>query len=416
MTDVTELKECLCCGSKDLKLTLDLKKQPLANSYKKKIDEVQPEFPLAINRCTNCFHVQLTHAVNPDLLFKDYLYVSGTSNEMKRYFDWFATYTREYYAMMWAMEADAVLDIGCNDGTQLDSFKRQGLKTFGVDPAENLHALSSVNHTVWPTYFSEDFVHSLPEGTVKPEIIIAQNVFAHNSNPLGFLNAVKTIMMDDSLLFIQTSQADMILHNEFDTIYHEHISFFNVNSMLSLCLRAGINLIDVIKTPLHGNSYVFVISKNQNVRRPANIGNIIDMEKKAGLYSEETYVKYRENCEKIIEGFHREVEFAKHSNFHVIGYGAAAKGMTLLNASKTSLNCIIDDNPMKQRRFTPGMSIPIVSIAELDRYSSKQRIFFVPLAWNFFNEISARIRKQRHNQNDKFLKYFPDIEVIGGQE
>jgi hypothetical protein len=223
-------------------------------------------------------------------------------------------------------------------------------------------------------------------------------------------------MMSDTLLFIQTSQADMILNNEFDTIYHEHISFFNVNSMSALCERAGVNLIDVIKTPLHGNSYVFVISKNVNVHRPYNISNAIAMERKAGLLSEATYEKYRKNCERIMIRFHNEVELAKHENYHVIGYGAAAKGMTLLNASKTSLNCIIDDNPMKQRRFTPGMSIPIVSIKELEKYSSRQRIFFVPLAWNFFNEISDRIRKERHNQNDKFMKYFPDVEITGGQE
>ena len=118
MQDAKELKECLCCGSERLKLVLDLNEQPLANSFKKTAEEDEPTFPLCLNICEDCTHLQLSHAVNPDLLFKNYLYVSGTSQTLRDYFDWFAKRTLEYFETT----PQTVLDIACNDGSQLNSF------------------------------------------------------------------------------------------------------------------------------------------------------------------------------------------------------------------------------------------------------------------------------------------------------
>lgn len=249
-SNVLELTECLACGSEHLIPVLDLGKQPLANSYKDSKIEVQEEFPLAINRCQECYHVQLTHAVNPELLFKNYLYVSGTSETMREHFQWFADASMEIFQKYNNRGATDVLDIGCNDGSQLDQFKNLGLKTYGIDPATNLHERSSKNHTVWNEYFNMDFYIRNP---FKFDIITAQNVFAHNYDPIAFLQVIRNMMDDETLLFIQTSQADMIKNNEFDTIYHEHISFYNVKSMNELCSRMGLYLIDVSKCPLHGN-------------------------------------------------------------------------------------------------------------------------------------------------------------------
>jgi Putative zinc binding domain len=153
------LNECLACGSERLKLTLDLGEQPLANSYKDSQFEAQEVFPLAINRCEECFHVQLTHAVNPDLMFKEYLYVSGTSHTMREHFKWFANYTREMFLLYNRHSAFKILDIGCNDGSQLDAFQAAGAPyTFGVDPAENLAETSkSKGHTIFVDYFDLDF-------------------------------------------------------------------------------------------------------------------------------------------------------------------------------------------------------------------------------------------------------------------
>lgn len=403
-----ELKECLACGSNDLVLTLDLNMQPLANSYKKNQDEIQEEFPLAINRCRNCYHVQLTHAVNPDLMFKDYLYVSGTSQTMREHFKWFADYATEYFNIIANRKPTDVLDIGCNDGSQLDCFKNNSLETFGIDPAENLYVTSSKNHNVYLGYFDQNAV--LKTGR-KFDIIVAQNVFAHNYDPLTFLETARQIMSSQSLLFIQTSQADMIKNNEFDTIYHEHISFYNINSMNKLCERAGLNLVDVTKCPLHGNSYIFVISNS--MKREANIRNLIDMESKIGLLSDDTYVKYAEKCHSLVQQLRKQTVTYRQHGFKIVGYGAAAKGMTLLNYAKIQPDFIVDDNPLKQGLYTPGMSVTIVSIDKLDELDSNDYVLFMPLAWNFFKEIKNRIKTRRNKKEDLFITYFPKVDIDG---
>lgn len=256
----TKLDKCLCCDSSELVTHLDLKTQPLANSYRKK-NEILDEFELKTNLCTECYHLQLSIAVNPDLLFKNYLYVSGTSHTLRNYFNWFSDYVFELVDFKSNLK---VLDIACNDGTQLDYLKEKGFETYGIDPAENLFPISSKNHTIYCGYL-DPFISDKWEN--KFDVIIAQNVFAHNANPFDFLIKIKKMLATNGIVLIQTSQSEMILKNEFDTIYHEHISFFNSNSMLSLSKRANINLIDIIKTPVHGSSYVFVFKSNSLLKR-----------------------------------------------------------------------------------------------------------------------------------------------------
>jgi 2-polyprenyl-3-methyl-5-hydroxy-6-metoxy-1,4-benzoquinol methylase len=167
-----KLLQCLCCGDDNLITVLDLKNQPLANSYVKDKADVEEYFPLALNYCNTCTHLQLTHAVDPDLLFKNYLYVSGTTKTLRDYFDYFVGVTEKYFEKGQL----AVLDIACNDGSQLDSYKKSNHTTYGIDPATNLYELSSKNHTVVCDYFTEESVSKL---NAKFDVIVAQNVFAH---------------------------------------------------------------------------------------------------------------------------------------------------------------------------------------------------------------------------------------------
>jgi len=400
MENAKELDSCLCCGSDKLKLTLDFNEQPMANSFIDDPDDPELTFPLRLNLCEDCTHLQLSHAVNPDLLFKHYLYVSGTSKTLKEYFDWFVTYAESFFVD----KPTTVLDIACNDGTQLDSFKAKGFKTYGVDPAENLYELSSKNHEVICDYFTDAHVDTLKAKNI--DIINAQNVFAHNSYPVKFLQQCRDIMHDDSLLFVQTSQANMVMNNEFDTIYHEHLSFFNANSMNELAKRAGLHLINVEKTPIHGTSYVFVFKKQT---APGNVKDVLRLERGHALQDLQTYEMYAQKCYGVLEQL-KEAISEYRINYRIVGYGAAAKGMTLINAGNLYFDFVIDDNPMKQGKYCPGSHIPVVSIDELDKYEDTS-IIFIPLAWNFFDEISAKIKAKRNNPNDKFLKYFPKVTV-----
>ena len=402
-SDVTQLNECVACGCSKLKLVLDLGKQPLANSFKLKQEDVQEEYPLAINRCEECFHVQLTHSVDPKLMFEDYLYVSGTAKTMHEHFKDFALMVKKDSS--WP-HTQTMLDVGCNDGTQLDYFKEIGFTTYGVDPAANLHTESSKKHTIWCDWFNKDFADKCDVGSF--DVITAQNVFAHGPNPLEFLQTAKELLTDDGVLYIQTSQANMIKNNEFDTIYHEHISFFNTLSMMRLCVRAGLCLYDVEYMPIHGTSYIFKISKQF---RSGNVYNIISQENADGLFTPETYVKYAKRCDEIIEALKWEISNYTRSEvgWLGVGYGAPAKGMTLLNYSGLKLDFIIDDNPLKQGRFTPGSSIPIYPASKLDEH--QDALCFVPLAWNFFDEIVEKIKKRRNNPWDRFITYFPKVET-----
>lgn len=198
----------------------------------------------------------------------------------------------------------------------------------------------------------------------------------------------------------------MVLNCEFDTIYHEHLSFYNVRSMNELCKRAGLNLVEVLKHPIHGTSFIFVISKSK--ARPSYINLLIKNEETYHLYDENTYEAYVEECKSIIEAFGIEVRNHKAAGKTVIGYGAPAKGNTLLNAANIILDFIIDDNPMKQGLFTPGMRVPIFSSEKLNEYANED-VVFVPLAWNFFEEIQAKIKKLRPDKKDSFVRYFPYV-------
>lgn len=397
------IEECIACGSKDLVPVLDLNTQPLANSYKSDRLEPQAEYPLAINRCKCCYHVQLTHQVNPELMFKDYAYVSGTAKTSLEYFDWLVDQTVKQYGST----PESVLDIGCNDGSFLNAWGGTGALTFGVDPAENLHPISSKHHTVHCGFFTgKEF------GDKKFDVISCLNAFAHNADQLTLLKNIAPRMHEDTLLFCSVSQANMILNGEFDTIYHEHLSFYNIKSARALCTRAGLHLIDVMKHPIHGGSYIFVISKVKEAK--VYIESLILEEEKMGLYDSDTYVDYASKCYVTAKLFADTIRRYRKLGIKVAGYGAPAKGNTLMNFANEGPDFIIDDNPLKQLKYTPGMSVPIYSAGYLTlNYFENPSVCFIPLAWNFYDEIVDNIKMIRppHTHKDIFVRYFPKFEV-----
>lgn len=399
MNNVIENTTCLACGDTHLIPSLNLGNQPLANNLKDK-PVVQDTYPLMVNLCSSCYHLQLTHTVDPKIIYSNYLYVAGTSKTLKDYSTWFAGYVVETMDR----QTSNILDIGCNDGTQLDCFKPYSLNTFGVDPAENIYTTSSLKHDIICDYFGPNLIEKIH---YEFDAITAQNVFAHNPNPLEFLTTCNELMSDHTLLFIQTSQADMVLNNEFDTIYHEHINFFNANSMHKLASRANLNLIDVVKTPIHGNSYVFVLSKT--ISKPFKIANIISNEGK--LLNINTYSDWENTVQSNMTELKSAIHLYKNQGYKIVGYGAAAKGNTLLNYINEPLDLIIDDSPLKQNLYAPGTNSPIKSIDALKDYDTNDKILFMPLAWNFFTEISQRIKSIRNQPQDLFLKYFPKVEI-----
>ena len=402
MSYVTENTSCLACGSTNIDMALDLGQQPLANSYKDSAAETEARYPLAVTLCQDCYHLQLSHTVDPEIIYKNYLYATGTNQTIKDYCRWFAEFCLEA-----CTDVKTVLDIGCNDGTQLDYFKELNVDTHGIDPAQNLHSRSSANHSVICDFFGPNAVAELKKTAY--DIIVAQNVCAHNPNPYGFITSCAELMGNNTVLFVQTSQADMVLHKEFDTIYHEHVNFFNANSMNQLAQRAGLHLVDVVKTPIHGNSYIFVLTKTPAGQH--RVKNIIALEQAYGLLDADTYTSWAKTVNQNVDRLTVTIDQYRHEGYTLVGYGAAAKGNTLLNFGNIKLDFIIDDNPLKQNKFTPGTGCAIVSIDHLDRFDVDRKLLFVPLAWNFFPEIKSKIQNARSSPNDLFIKYFPTVEV-----
>jgi len=392
------LKVCLCCGQTTLVEMLDLGIQPLANSYHNNTGEL-PAYPLGVRVCRACYHLQQLVAVDPDLMFKQYAYVSGTSYTLRKYFDDFA---RLVTADAHGGKGKNVLDIACNDGSQLASFMREGWSAFGVDPAENLVGRArATGATIVCDYWRPESARALG---VMMDVLVAQNVFAHTSDPLGFLLTAKMVMHKGSRLFIQTSQADMLPRGEFDTIYHEHISFFSTRSMQALAWRAGFVLEDAFITPVHGGSYVFVLGFGEET---ANVAARIAAEEADGRYTMSLHTKFANNARTIVTSLKKTLEELGKDGYAVVGFGAAAKGNTLLNFGQISLEYIVDDNPLKHNLHTPGMNIPIYGPERLALEG--RRVALVPLAWNFFDEIYGKVKLARPDRDDIFVTYFPAV-------
>ena len=381
----TAIDSCLCCEGALVPL-VNFGRMPLVNTY-----GVTEKFPLAVNRCKVCCHLQLSEAVDPLVLYSDYAYCSGTG---KTALDFFSGFART--AMSYVPNAKRVLDIASNDGSQLDAFKALGLSTSGVDPAANLAEIAKAKgHAITVGLFEETFI---PEGTTF-DIITAQNVVAHTHRPMEFLSRCTDIMHKDSRLFIATSQANMVVLGECDTIYHEHISYFNAGSMMRLAERAGLRLLDIVMNDIHGTSYVFVlgIAGEPSVR----VAQRIQWEKAVGLTRPGLYRWWKTHIAEKIERLGRTIDDYKKDGFLTVGCGAAAKGISMLNMAGVKLNVLADNTPTKHYKVTSGMLImPFDEIANLQ----ESKVLFVVLAWNVGLEIRRNVEQMRSRAGDVFIE------------
>lgn len=395
------LTECVCCGSSNLRMCLDLGEQPLANNLTDHVTDTYTQFELRTQVCDTCWHQQLSLSVDPTLMFDHYVYVSGTSQTLRNYFDWFAAWCHNQWP-----HHKCVLDIACNDGSQLNSFKQLGYETWGVDPAQNLHEISSKSHNVICAYFDAHVTQLL---TQKLDLIVAQNVVAHTPEPLEFLKNCKQVMHDGSRLLVQTSQAHMVHNQEFDTIYHEHVSFFTVHSMQALVQRAGMCLVNVHETPVHGVSYVFEISLQPQPH--SNVDAWLKMEIDTGLTTWCTYEAWRDHAHKLLTELRHVCEQHAHQGYQIWGLGAAAKGIVMLNAAQLQLSGVCDENPLKVGKWIPNVNVQIHALYDLATLDVDTPCLFICMAWNYLSELTQKVRSHRCEDLDRMITYFPEVKV-----
>ena len=396
-----ELNKCLACSSSRLQKYLDLTDQPLANNFTSNAEELL-KFPLALNVCLDCFHSQLSVAVEPEILFRNYLYVSGTTVTLLDYFKWFTEKFVDSHGDMLK-----VLDIASNDGTLLKVIRSHGHSTLGIDPAANLMPLAAESGIAtvcdfWPGQIATFLKNDL-------DIIIAMNVFAHVANPVEFLKMAAKLINENGKIIIQTSQAMMVRNVEFDTAYHEHLSFFNVSSMKALAIKADVYLTDVELTPIHGTSYVWTFLTRPEVES-SRLSSLEKEEKDSGLTQLDTYLSFGKKADLLAQEVNTMVFNAREEGFEIWGYGAAAKGNTFINFSGIKLEGIIDDNPLKQGLISPGGKVQVYSSEHLIKVD--RPICFVVPAWNFVDEIVKRIKLIRPDSKDSVITYFPTVQYL----
>ena len=389
----------VCKQSATLNRVVDFGNQPNANHYVTSKDQCLPEYPLTLERCQNCFHMQIGHTIPPAEMFSDYIYLSGTSNTLRQYFVGFVQNTIRDTGVVG--RTGAILDIACNDGTLLDEYKKHGWKTYGFDAAKNIYEISSAKgHSVTVGFWGVDPAPEYPP----LDIIVAQNVCAHVPDPVIFLEKCREVMTENTLLYIQTSQCNMVEYGQFDTIYHEHLSFFTIQSMWVAAKMAGLAIDGIEKTDIHGTSYVFRLKRASTM--DVETHPLYIYERELGLYGDLAYYVYAEKIKGLKEWLLQEVGNMTAQGVRLVGYGAAAKGMTILNyMGKIPMEFIVDDSPMKHGYYATNSQYWITAPEDLAKHPEPMAI--VVFAWNFLAEIMEKIGRIRKGMDTYLIAPYP---------
>ena len=392
MPQIKKKKDCRLCGSKKIRNIFNLCNSPLANnlSINIKTSLKTKKYPLNLMICKNCKHVQLGHVVNEKKLYKNYFYMTGISKQFRDHFKNYADSTLKLFN---ANSNLKILEIGSNDCTLLDNFKKKRFTTVGIEPATNLWRLTKNRHKIINGFYDKKTNIKLLKKYKSFDIILANNVFAHIDNIKQIFLLLKKLMHDKSIIIFEVSYLlDVIKKKLFDTIYHEHLDYHSIEPLVSFFKKIDLKIIDLKKISTHGGSIRIYIAKNSTVRlvKTKKIYTFIENEKKNGVNKESTIVKMFNKLE--VEKFKLENFFQKIKGNVVYGYGAPAKAVTLINyfnLNEENINLIIDDSKLKQNKYIPGSKIIITNSRIL---YSKPPKYIIILAWNIYKDILAKLK------------------------
>ena len=382
-------KTCRLCNSSKLVLVLELKPTPLANAFVKNPSESEHQncFPLDVFFCENCEHVQLLDVVDPSILFKNYVYVSGTSPSFIKHFEEYASSIIDRFSLN--LES-VVIDIGSNDGTLLSAFQKKGMRGLGVDPALEIaaRATNSGIETI-PDFFSVDLAKMILADRGKVAVVTANNVFAHADDLRGIVDGIRILLAPNGVFVFEVSYlADIIKNNLFDTIYHEHLAYHSVKPLKKFFLEKGLQLFSVEKVASHGGSIrgMVGLANGQHIS-DGSVDSIIAEEEIAGLNRSETYRGFGKNIDVLGQQLKTIIGNIKEEGKTLAGFGAPAKATTLMynfGIGQKEIDFIVDDSPLKQGLYSPGTHIPVLptnAIYEL------RPDYVIILAWNFAKQI-----------------------------
>jgi SAM-dependent methyltransferase len=404
--------KCIVCNQTKVEQFLDLGRTALANKFLAQGDLAaeEPSYPLRVGFCHQCGHVQLTDIVPPQAMFEDYLYVSSASDTLKAHLYDLSDVVVERFRLG---GEDLVIDIGCNDGTLLGGFRRHGVKVLGVDPAANLAELARGNGIDrYVGFFSSTTANDIVAKWGMAKVITATNTFPHIPELYDFIAGLKTALAPGGAFVIEAHYlVDLLEQGAFDTIYHEHVSYWALGPMMYLFDNAGMEVVHVERLPIHhGQLRVFVQRKGEG-KKQLSVEEMLRKEQSLGVDQFDTYRRFAETTRKIKTDLHATIGQLRAAGKKLAGYGAPAKGNTLLSfldIGPEHLAYIADRSSLKQGLYTPGQHIPVVAP---QRLIADQPDYVLLLAWNFADEIVQQ-QAEYLSRGGKFIVPVPEVRIV----
>jgi 2-polyprenyl-3-methyl-5-hydroxy-6-metoxy-1,4-benzoquinol methylase len=411
---VTKAAGCRFCGDTLRHTFIDLGMSPLANRYLKpsQLSEMEPFYPLHAYVCGSCLLVQLKSFETPDRIFSEYAYFSS-------YVDMLVTqakqYTDEVVRRLSLNERSHVVEIASNDGYLLQFFVARGIPVLGIEPAANVaKAATEKGIPTLVKFFGSQTAHSLIDGGSAADLIIGNNVLAHVPDLNDFVAGLKILLGPIGIVTMEFPHlVRLIEDNLFDTIYHEHFSYFTLSTAEKVFSRHGLRLFDVEEIPTHGGSLRIYARHDDDVTKPITerLLHLRSQERSAGFDRLERYLSFPDKAKELKYKLLTFLIKAKQEGKSIAAYGAAAKANTLLNycgVRSDFIDYVVDRSPHKQGCFLPGTHIPI---CHPDKIIESKPDYLLLLPWNLKDEIMQQMNHIRA-WGGKFLICIPDIEVF----